>query len=325
MSGSTMTNEKIYECFNPLWDDVKERELQEKKPLLAHYTSIANLEKILANEEIWFSNPLLMNDLEELQYGIRLGAALFFRNTEIREVCDRQDRYNILINSFENYYNDLDREHAFDIYALCFSEHDPSDNDGLLSMWRGYGGNGKGAAIVLDSSAIPVVETSPFVIGKVYYGSADERKEWIESKLTQFAEILAASQIRDDKLFLAAYAIFERIKLFALFTKHPGFAEEREWRIVYLKERDDVGRLHSMLGYSIGKDGIEPKLKFKIGPIDGVTGQDLTPDILIDRIIVGPSGSSALEVHATRRMLESLGKSEMVDRLVKSSTPFRAT
>ena len=97
-----MTNDEIYECFNPLWDDVKERELKEKKPLLAHYTSIANLEKILANDEIWFSNPLLMNDLEELQYGIRLGAALFSQNTEIREVCDRQDRYNILIKSFES-------------------------------------------------------------------------------------------------------------------------------------------------------------------------------------------------------------------------------
>ncbi len=37
----------------------------QRKPLLAHYTSIQNLEKILLNNEVWFSNPLFMNDIEE--------------------------------------------------------------------------------------------------------------------------------------------------------------------------------------------------------------------------------------------------------------------
>jgi hypothetical protein len=36
-----------------------------KRSLLAHYTSIPVLEAILRNNEIWLSNPLFMNDMEE--------------------------------------------------------------------------------------------------------------------------------------------------------------------------------------------------------------------------------------------------------------------
>jgi hypothetical protein len=41
--------------------------------LLAHYTSIDVIEKILRSEEIWFSNPLFMNDLDEMRFGMLEG------------------------------------------------------------------------------------------------------------------------------------------------------------------------------------------------------------------------------------------------------------
>ncbi len=319
-----LLNREVYEYFNPLWSDVTEHLAEAERPLLAHYSTISTLEKILVNDEIWFSNPLLMNDVEELQYGITLAARMFTEHVGIRKVCEREDRYQKLRDAFISNYNDLDQQHAFDTYALCFSEHDETDNDGLLSMWRGYGGNGKGAALVFDSSTIPLVEESPMIMNKVMYLSAEERTAWIQTKLDQFIAILSKSNVRDDKLFLAAHSLFERFKIFALFTKHPGFSEEREWRVVYLAERDTHRRLHSMLDYSIGPNGIEPKLKFKIGPVDGVTGEDLSLENLIDRIIIGPSGSGALERHAIRRMIEKAKKPAILDKLVRSSTPFRA-
>ncbi len=39
-----------------------EEEFDQVKPFLAHYTSLDTLEKILRTNEIWFLNPLLMND-----------------------------------------------------------------------------------------------------------------------------------------------------------------------------------------------------------------------------------------------------------------------
>ncbi len=55
--------------FMPLFalmDDAWVRE----KPILAHYTSVEVAERIIATETLWFSNPLYMNDYEELRWGI---------------------------------------------------------------------------------------------------------------------------------------------------------------------------------------------------------------------------------------------------------------
>ena len=61
-----------------LWADYeRDGDYPEKRPLLAHYTSIEVLERIVRNNELWMSNPLYMNDWEELQFGINAGANLF--------------------------------------------------------------------------------------------------------------------------------------------------------------------------------------------------------------------------------------------------------
>ena len=59
------TDVQIFHLFTHLFND-EIKWLMEHKPLLAHYTSISNLEKILKDDEIWLSNPLFMNDLEEV-------------------------------------------------------------------------------------------------------------------------------------------------------------------------------------------------------------------------------------------------------------------
>ena len=58
------------------------------------------------------------------------------------------------------------------IARLRFSEDEKEDNDGLLSMWRGYGGNGKEVAIVLDTERILLDEQSSlFIFSDVHYGT----------------------------------------------------------------------------------------------------------------------------------------------------------
>jgi hypothetical protein len=136
--------------------------------------------------------------------------------------------------------------------------------------------------------------------------------------------LLAAANIPDDKLHVAAYALFERIKLFALFTKHRGFIEEDEWRIVYLPDRDREKKLEHMFNYSIGARGVEPKLRFKVSPIVGVTQDDLSLTKIIDRIILGPSVSSPIARATVSRMLGLLGHPELKSKLHASSIPFRA-
>ncbi len=48
-----------------LYSDLDEQDdVFTQKPLLAHYTTLDTLEKILVANELWFSNPLFMNDLD---------------------------------------------------------------------------------------------------------------------------------------------------------------------------------------------------------------------------------------------------------------------
>ena len=320
-----MDDTQILTLFDALWSDIPDsEEFYNQKPLLAHYTSIQTLEKIVTSNEIWFSNPMLMNDREELRFGINEGDRLFHDHTVLREACGSEKRYLELYAAFDFYYDKLDLKHALDIYAFCLSEHDIGETDGILSMWRGYGGNGNGAAIVLDTSKLTPIHGSPLIFAQVHYLSSEDRRSWIDAKIHELAEIIRAHEIPDDKLYLAAYAFFERLKAFALFTKHPGFKEEREWRIVYFRERDEQKLLDPMLHYAVGDKGIEPKLKFKIAPLDGATGEDLSLETLVDHIILGPSAASNLAVHGIRRMLEKLGQVELAKKLVASSTPFRA-
>jgi hypothetical protein len=135
----------------------------------------------------------------------------------------------------------------------------------------------------------------------------------------------------DDRLYLAAYAVFDFVKSLALCTKHTGFSEEREWRAIYVPERDPLGYLKSRLDYFVGPRGVEPKLKYKFGqtypPQTAVQGAEpVTTGALTDIlefIMLGPSVSSPLAKSAFCRMLEKNNKSEFVDRVFPSTIPLR--
>ena len=308
-----------------LWSDIQNTEtFPVKRPLLAHYTSIANLECIMASNEVWFSNPLYMNDLEELRFGVLEGAQAFRQSEVIESACGSSERYNKLLHAFEYQLDQFSNKHAFDTYVFCLSEHDHENTDGLLSMWRGYGGSGNGAAIVFDTAQLNYADGSPLIIANVTYASRDERLQWIDGKLSVFANLLRNNDVPDEKLYLPACALFERFKIFSIFTKHHGFSEEKEWRAVYLRERDQDKKMEDMLSYAVGRRGVEPKLKLKIRPIEGLTADDLSLEKIVHQIILGPSVSSPLAVSAVRRMLEKVGKHGLTSKLIASTTPLRS-
>jgi hypothetical protein len=278
----------------------------------------------MANDEVWFSNPLYMNDLEELRFGILESAQAFRQNELIKAACGSSERHNMLLQAFEYQFDQFSNKHAFDIYVFCLSEHDSKNTDGLLSMWRGYGSNGNGAAIIFDTAQLNYVENSPLIIANVTYASQNERRQWIDEKLSAFAGLISNNHIPDEKFYFPAYALFERIKIFSIFTKHHGFSEEKEWRAVYMRERDLNHKMEDMLHYAVGKRGIEPKLKYKIKPIEGLTKNDLSLEKIVNQIILGPSVSSPLAISAVQRMLEKVGKPNLASKLIASTTPFRS-
>lgn len=302
-----------------LWCDMQPQAGPGRLPLLAHYTSIGTLERIAQTGEIWFSNPLYMNDVDELRYGMGLGLHAVRSHAGLREACP-PGHYNALLDAFDALFSAFDSDSAFDVYVFSCSEHDDAiGDDGLLSMWRGYGGDGNGVAIVFDMAPLLAAHT-PMLVRQVQYLSYEQSEAWMDGKLQRFAAALQRAGGPPEAMPAAAAALFERIKLFALFTKHRGFHEEREWRLVYLREQDRQGMLTQQLHYAIGGRGIEPRLRFTTDAIGGV---DLRLDQMVRRIILGPVLATPLALRSVVRMLE-LYQPSWADRVARSSTPYRS-
>ncbi len=283
-------DENFQAAFMSLFADIQdEQEFPNQRPLLAHYTSVETCEQILKHNQIWFSNPLLMNDRQELRWGILEGTRGAITNERIREACGTPDRANELENQIERYQSKFEDEHALDTYIFCLSQHEPNDSDGLLSMWRGYGASGGGIAVVLDTAKFNGQEGQRLVLARVHYASDDERRKWLDSLYERFANILMDTAVPTDKLFLAAYWLFERLKLFALFSKHKGFREEREWRAVYMPWWDDDGHFKKYLGYTVTPSGVHPKLKLPISEIPLIDQSECVLEKIVARIILGPT------------------------------------
>lgn len=299
-------------------------ELLKRRPLLAHYTNIGTAEKILKDEKIWMSNPLFMNDLEELRYGIRLGTNLLSEShAEVLAACSTPERKKIVEDTFLHYLTELETKHALDIYVFCLSEIHPDDNDGSLPMWRSYANEGNGAAIVFNTaSIIDSEDKAPLIIGKVSYVTKGEREDIIKQTIKRFCDRITLSTFSDTELQHYTILLFKTIEVLALLQKHKGFSHEDEWRAIYLKDETDIASNHANMefGYYIGTHGIQPKLIFHLAP---EPDESWTFSTIIEKVILGPSVSTSLAKHSFMRMLECIKKPELKEKVITSTIPLR--
>jgi hypothetical protein len=175
---------------------------------------------------------------------------------------------------------------------------------------------------------------SPLIVAKVAYKTRQERLDSIRQTLKAWAATTKAGKLPDDRLYLASHAALSLLTSLALTTKHKGFEEEAEWRVVYLAERDSTNFFKSCRSYFVGPRGVEPKLKLKFGMSYAAAGP-LAPGAappppvsagklvdILEFILLGPTTSSPLAKAAFQRMLEGI-KPELVDKVSTSSIPLR--
>jgi DUF2971 family protein len=318
--------EEIGRLYGPLYRRFENMDLlTNAPPLLAHYTSIDVMQKILEHEEVWFSNPLFMNDWEEMRFGMIEGSRIVTDQANLLQAGETLERAAAIEQHYNAYQQKYQNEGAFDTYIFCLSQHRPTDNDGLLSMWRGYGGQGRGAAIVFDAGKLTLVPNSPLLIAKVSYASTPDRLADLAALVAQWSDLTRAAKLPTEQLHVAGWHAYSAVLTYALTTKHLGFGEEEEWRVIYTADRDVSGLLRHCLGYQITDNGVEPKLKYRIGHIATVSAPDLALQNLVDRIILGPSLSSLLASKSVARMFENMRKPHYISKLRSSSIPFRPT
>jgi hypothetical protein len=167
--------------------------------LLAHYASVPTVEQILRTNQVWLSNPLYMNDMQEMRAGISLANQKF--GAAARIAGGSEARAEILVKAYNSYFSHFDTQTAFDTYIFCLSRQKPDDRDGILSMWREYGSRGNGVAVVFNMEKVHFTPNSPLLVAEVSYDSDSERAAHLDAHLSEWATITQRLNLPDDHLF----------------------------------------------------------------------------------------------------------------------------
>lgn len=213
-----------------LYDDYNSRYnlLKENKSSLVHYTGLDGALGILKGQNLWLRKITLMNDSSEFSYGQELVKNWAIRNKAALAALSEKlqfDFFRMLTFQDSTHWETI-KENT---YSISLSEHlSHEDKLGRLSMWRGYGRAG-GVALVVDPR---------FLEDEDEKSSAHSlpARYWDMNDIDQFLGDLGHKlyELNTNTLDRGTFAdeVYFSFLLFLMSVKHPGFLEEREWRLV---------------------------------------------------------------------------------------------
>lgn len=284
-----------------------------------HYTNADTALKIICNEEVWMRKSTCMNDFMEIEHGFDcLKRAYSNQKAKFISVFDSafpdfssklEERFNAWLPSFRN-----------STYISCISEHDASEDPiGRLSMWRAYGGPAGVALVVHGEPFLRPSDALNAFASPVAYLSDRQFELQYEQLLQGFEDnFLLLRDLGEDQLL---HRLFEVFRLATLCTKHPGFAEEREWRIIYSPSLYESAKIRPAVFTFNGVPQKIYKIPLKNVPEEGLYGIEVAE--LVERVIVGPT-QFPLEIReALAIALSEKGVSNSLDIIYVSDIPLR--
>jgi hypothetical protein len=263
--------------------DRRETEFRAANLQFAHYTTAYVAAEILQKRNVWLRNAAVMNDFLEIQFGGKcLKDALRIHGDRLKNSLSQ-----IHPQSLENTLKRLDDHDLFNrhqTFLTCLTEHDPDDNLGLLSMWRAYGGPVAGVALIFKQNILDIDGHSLKVYNNpVTYGYPAFLKVFSNLVDGILLNVDLVSELSEEDFTYYLYNIFQYL---VISTKHQGFMEEREWRLIHspFEGKSEV------LWHSIESVRGVPESVYHIPftvPVDtSAAGVPLHP--ILDRIIIGP-------------------------------------
>jgi Protein of unknown function (DUF2971) len=304
----------------------RKAEIETSDVLFSHYTSAETAIKIIDNKQVWLRNARLMNDYSEITHGQNcLTNSWNDENLgrEFIEVFDEIDK--TIIPSIEGMLNSFRYHRDFESYMVSLSEHgNPPDTDhenkyGRLSMWRAYGG---------DCNIAFLFKREPFFredvafgafISPVLYVESDEFKshfkDWTRG-LRENIDLLKSQDVTLIKDLLLSAFHFATLSL-----KHPGFKEEREWRVVLsptLYPGSSYKKTVKCLG---GIPQIVYTLDLNQPNSDGE--KPISLNQILERIIIGPSENPIAIASALIERLKESGVENPELKVSRSEIPLK--
>jgi len=285
-----------------------------------HYTSAEVACNILTQAEVWMRRPQVMNDFQEIEWGWTCLIEAWNQGIGDRFKASLNDLFPGSAERIIGHFDSLLPMVRNQTFMTCISEHDDTEDEiGRLSMWRAYGGHA-GVAMVLNSTAFTsVTDVFQAYTHPVAYHSQKEAA----GRLNRVVEQIEAS--RD---FLASQGedlihgyVYELLTSIILCTKHPGFREEREWRIIHNSHQNRSKHLRYFHAAVRGIPQQIVGIPLKDVPDEGLVGAAIPT--LIDRVIIGPN-EYAWEARAVIvQLLEQAGLNGAGSRVWVSDIPVR--
>lgn len=286
-----------------------------------HYTAAPAAMSLIRNREIWLRNTQCMNDFSEVRHGLELLRDAY-RGRAGQRLLDFLDEVHPgLRATARERFEELGRTIGLETYIACVSEHDASeDRIGRLSMWRAYSG-ACGVALVLRSDPLFGTESNALGVftGPVRYADRpaflagfDDFAARLEAERDYVAELGREGTV--ESLVGSYYAA-------ALSTKHPGFAEEREWRVAFNPRLQGDARLARGVEVCRGEPQIVYRLPIRNDPAAGVERMGF--DEMLERLIIGPSENPRAVRDAFVELLAEAGVRDPAARVLVSDIPVR--
>ena len=311
---------RIAQIFFPSAFELQTRAIAQKTRFV-HYTSADSAIQIFRSKEVWMRKSSCMNDFMEVQHGLNcLSAAYNKTTTGERFKAALNHAFDGISTEIETLFNGWMPHFQADTYFSCVSEHSSlEDRIGRLSMWRAYGVT-TGVAIVMNNAAFLNPSdalgayTSP--VGYLRDQEFERELEKIASNIEAEATFLASLDRESVK-----GTVFAMLRFAALCTKHPGFREEQEWRVVFsptLLKSDLLVREIRVI------DGV-PQPIYKIPlrdiPDKGLVGIEIPQ--LVERVIIGPTQYPSAIREAFVDILREAGVQDAEGKVFVSDIPLR--
>ena len=311
---------------------------------LLHYTTAGGLAGILGSGSLWASHASFLNDAEELThfFDARLPTlasdairAFVARNQGDPKVASKLDLEGgveaVVLKAVEfatrpirNATLKFNQPFIFSMSGIAGTR---IARNGLLSQWRGYGGDG-GYAIVLDSKKFEHLlrregQARHYQFaqwGDVFYYGAETERQPSSEEVAQYEEtlrkgIVAIAQGQHPE---TVDDLYDAVTSLSCLFKHWGFAEEQEVRVIAIPADPDV----ASAAYSAGDARQVPVVKSFIRGGVPVPYLELfaTNDkaevpgrLPIKRVIVGPHRDKLRRANALEHLLRANGyESEVI-------------
>lgn len=290
----------------------------------AHYTSADAALSIIRKKELWLRSSVVMNDFSEISHGQRCLEHAWRQTSHGQRL---QALLNRRKDGLANELIQLFDEHFFarhnSTYLMSISEHDPIENPGeklgRLSMWRAYGGS-TNVAMVFNSAPLFADSNSLNAFASpVLYATEDEFALEFTRMVEGLEKNFSLIEVADPTIFLNQ--IYFALHMTVLSTKHPGFAEEREWRILHSPTLWPSERINYDV---ISVNGVPQKvykIRLENHPDDGFVGATL-PEVL-EEIIIGPTQYPYPIYDALVHELGKAGVSHPENKVTTSNIPLR--